>query len=74
MIKLKTWVKVSVAFFKRVIRFSLDLFIILMYLIYNLFIYKKPFDNNIIFVTAAEKNYFNQLESLLKSYINHLSN
>ena len=74
MIKLKTWAKVLIAFSKRVIRFSCDLLIIFIYLIYNLFIYKKPFDNNIIFVTAAEKNYFNQLESLLKSYYKHLSN
>ena len=74
MIKLKTWAKVLIVFSKRVIRFSCDLFIIFMYLIYNLFIYKKPFDNNIIFVTAAEKNYFNQLESLLKSYNKCLSN
>ena len=74
MIKLKTWVKLLIAFSRRVIRFSCDLFIIFLYLIYNLFIYKKPFDNNIIFVTAAEKNYFNQLESLLKSYDKCLSN
>ena len=74
MIKLKTWAKVLIAFSKRVIRFSCDLLIIFIYLIYNLFIYKKPFDNNIIFVTAAEKNYFNQLESLLKSYNKYLSN
>ena len=74
MIKLKTWVKILIAFIRRVIRFSFDLFIIFIYLIYNFFIHKKPFDNNIIFVTAAEKNYFNQLESLLKSYYKYLSN
>ena len=74
MIRLKTWAKVLIAFSKRVVRFSCDLFIIFMYLIYNLFIYKKPFDDNIIFVTAAEKNYFNQLESLLKSYNQYLTN
>ena len=74
MVKLKTWAKVLIAFSRRVIRFSCDLFIIFIYLIYNLFIYKKLFDNNIIFVTAAEKNYFNQLESLLKSYNKYLSN
>ena len=62
------------SFSKRVIRFYCDLSIIFIYLIYNLFIYKKPFDNNIIFVTAAEKNYFNQLKSLLKSYYKYLSN
>ena len=74
MIKLKTWAKVLIAFSRRVIRFSCDLLIIFIYLIYNLLIYKKPYDNNIIFVTAAEKNYFNQLESLLKSYNKYLSN
>ncbi len=74
MIKLKTWTKVLIVFSRRVIRFCLDLLIILLYSIYNLFIYKKLFDNNIIFVTAAEKNYFDQLESLLKSYDKYLTN
>ena len=74
MIKLKTWAKVLFTFSRRIIRFYWDLFIIFVYLIYNFLVYKKPFDNNIVFVTAAEKNYFIQLKSLLKSYNKYLNN
>ena len=74
MIKLKTWVKVAIAFSQRLFRFSIDLLIIFFNLIYNLIIYRKPYQNNIIFVTAAEKNYFKQLDSLLESYYKNLSN
>ncbi len=74
MIKLKTWLKVCISFSKRILRFSLDLLLIFCSLIYNLLIYRKPYDNNIIFITAAEKNYFNQLNSLLESYYKHLNN
>ena len=63
MIKLKTWVKVAIAFSQRLFRFSIDLLIIFFNLINNLIIYRKPYQNNIIFVTAAEKNYFKQLDS-----------
>ena len=74
MIKLKTWVKVAIAFSQRLFRFSIDLLIIFFNLINNLIIYRKPYQNNIIFVTAAEKNYFKQLDSLLESYYKNLSN
>ena len=74
MIKLKTWIKVLIAFSKRIFRFFLDVIIIFFNLIYNLLIYKKPYDNNIIFVTAAEKNYFNELDSLINSFYKHLTN
>ena len=74
MIKLKTWVKVAIAFSQRLFRFSIDLLIIFFNLIYNLIIYRKPYQNNIIFVTAAEKNYFKQLDSLLESYYKNLNN
>ena len=47
--------------------------IIFFNLIYHLLIYKKH-DNNIIFVTAAEKNYFNELDSLINSFYKHLTN
>lgn len=74
MIKLKTWIKVFIAFSKRILRFSLDFLLIFYSLIYNLLVYKKPYDNNIIFITAAEKNYFIKLKSLLESYFKHLDN
>ena len=74
MIKLKTWAKVLIAFSKRISRFSIDLTIILFNLIYNLIIYRRPYQNDIIFVTAAEKNYFKQLDSLLESYYKYLKN
>ena len=74
MIKLKTWAKVLIAFSKRISRFSIDLTIILFNLIYNLIIYRRPYQNDIIFVTAAEKNYFKQLDSLLESYYKYLRN
>jgi hypothetical protein len=37
-------------------------------------IYKKPYEDDIVFVTAAEKNYFNQLILLINSYNKHLNN
>tara|TARA_Y100000389_G_scaffold4279_1_gene4062 strand:- start:1598 stop:2344 length:747 start_codon:yes stop_codon:yes gene_type:complete len=36
--------------------------------------YKKPYEDNIVFVTAAEKNYFNQLILLINSYYKHINN
>lgn len=74
MIKLKTWVKVLIVFINRIYRFYLDLIIIFFNLLYNLLIYQKPYDDNIIFVTAAEKNYFFELDSLIESYYKHLNN
>ena len=74
MVKLKTLAKILIGFNKRVFRFSIDLLIIFINLIYNLVIYKKPYENNIVFITAAEKNYFNQLNSLINSYYKHLNN
>ena len=74
MIKLKTWIKILIAFSRRVSRFLIDFFLTLLYLLYNLVIYRKPYDDNIIFVTAAEKNYFNELKSLLSSYYKYLNN
>ncbi len=74
MVKLKTLAKIFIGFNKRIFRFSIDLLIIFIYLIYNLVIYKKPYENNIVFITAAEKNYFNQLNSLINSYYKHLNN
>lgn len=74
MIKLKTWAKIVIAFSKRVFRFSIDLCIIFFNLVYNLIVYRKPYHNDIIFVTAAEKNYFEQLDNLLESYYKHLNN
>ena len=74
MVKLKTFVKIFLVFNQRIFRFSIDFFIIFINLIYNLVIYKKPYDDDIVFVTAAEKNYFNQLIFLINSYYKHLNN
>ena len=74
MVKLKTFVKIFLVFNQRIFRFSIDFFIIFINLIYNLVIYKKPYDNDIVFVTAAEKNYFDQLILLINSYNKHLNN
>ena len=73
MIKLKTWAKIVIAFSKRVFRFSIDLCIIFFNLVYNLIVYRKPYHNDIIFVTAAEKT-TEQLDNLLESYYKHLNN
>ena len=74
MIKLKTFTKIFIVFNQRIFRFSIDLLIIFINLIYNLVIYKKPYEDDIVFVTAAEKNYFNQLILLINSYNKHLNN
>ena len=42
MVKLKTFAKIFLVFNQRIIRFSIDFFIIFINLIYNLVIYKKP--------------------------------
>ena len=34
----------------------------------NLLRYKKLYDDNILFISAAEKNYFSQLRSLIESF------
>jgi hypothetical protein len=74
MVKLKTFAKILIAFYKRIFRFSIDFFIIFINIIYNLVIYKKPYEDDIVFVTAAEKNYFNQLILLINSYYKHINN
>ena len=74
MVKLKTFVKIFLVFNQRIFRFLIDFFIIFINLIYNLVIYKKPYDNDIVFVTAAEKNYFNHLILLINSYYKNLNN
>jgi hypothetical protein len=74
MVKLKTFTKIFLVFNQRIFRFSIDFFIIFINLIYNLVVYKKPYDDDIVFVTAAEKNYFNQLILLINSYCKHLDN
>jgi hypothetical protein len=74
MIKLKTIVKIFIVLNNRIFRFSIDFLIIFICLIYNLVIYKKPYEDNIVFVTAAEKNYFNQLVHLLNSYYKYINN
>ena len=73
MIKLKTWLKIFFVFSKRIFRFSIDFLLILFFVMNNFFKYGKLYDKNILFVTAAEKNYFSQLNTLLKSFKRHLS-
>jgi len=73
MIKLKTWLKILFVFSKRIFRFSIDFLLILFFVMNNFFKYGKLYDKNILFVTAAEKNYFSQLNTLLKSFKRHLS-
>lgn len=73
MIKLKTWLKILFVFSKRIFRFSIDFLLILFFIMNNFFKYGKLYDKNILFVTAAEKNYFSQLITLLKSFKRHLS-
>ncbi len=73
MIKLKTWLKIIFVFSKRVFRFSIDFLLVSSFIVNNLLKYGKLYDNNILFVTAAEKNYYSQLNTLLKSYSRHLS-
>lgn len=74
MVKLKTLAKIFIVFSKRIFRFSIDFFIIFINLIYNLVIYKKPYEDNLIFVTAAEKNYFDRLVLLINSYYKNINN
>ena len=74
MIFIKTWLKVLLVFSKRLIRFIFDFLLIVLFLFINLINNNKIYDNNIVFVTAAEKNYFEPLKNLLISYQKNLKN
>ena len=74
MIFIKTWLKVLLVFSKRLIRFIFDFLLIVLFIFINLIKNNKIYDNNIVFVTAAEKNYFEPLKNLLISYQKNLKN
>lgn len=74
LIKVKTKIKIYLAFSTRVVRFSKDIVLIFFFIINNLIKYKKIYDNDIVFVSAIEKNYFSQIKSLLVSYEKYLNN
>lgn len=73
MIKLKTWIKILFVFCKRVYRFSIDFILICTFILFNVVRYRKIYDKNILFVTAAEKNYYSQLENLLSSFYSRMN-
>ncbi len=68
MIKIKTYIKILITLSQRFLRYIYDLILIVIYSIKNLLLTGKFYEENIIFVTAAEKNYFSQVNSLLESY------
>lgn len=68
MIKIKTFVRAFITISKRVYLFLFDCLLIPPYILFNLFKSGRFYENNIVFVTAAEKNYFNELISLLSSF------
>lgn len=74
MIKLKTFLKILIAFSKRNLRFTIDLFIIFFCSLFNLLRFQKLFDNNIVFVSAADYKYFDNLIKLIDSFYKHLDN
>ena len=71
MVLIKTWIKILIVFSKRIYRLVIDFILIFFFGLSNLFRYKKFYDDNILFVSAAEKNYFSQLISLIESFLSH---
>jgi len=71
MVLIKTWIKILIVFSKRIFRLFIDFILIFFFGLSNLFRYKKIYDDNILFLSAAEKNYFSQLISLIESFLNH---
>ena len=74
MIKIKTFVRAFITLSKRVYLFLLDCLLLPAYVFLNLFKSGKFYENNIVFVTAAEKNYFNELISLITSFKENCKN
>jgi len=74
MIRLKTNVKIIIAFSKRIILFSVDLVFIAYYSLSNIFTKGVLYENDITFITAAEKNYFTESISLIDSFLKHSNN
>ncbi len=68
MVLIKTWIKILIVFSKRIYRFVIDFILIFFFGMINLLRYKKLYDDNILFISAAEKNYFSQLRSLIESF------
>ena len=71
MVLIKTWIKILIVFSKRIYRLVIDFILIFFFGLSNLFRYKKLYDDNILFVSAAEKNYFSQLIALIESFLSH---
>lgn len=74
LIKVKTKTKIFLVSSIRVTRFTKDITLIFFYVINNLIKYKKMYEDDIVFVSAIEKNYFSQIKSLLHSYEKYLNN
>ena len=71
MVLIKTWIKILIVFSKRIYRLVIDFILIFFFGLSNLFRYKKLYDDNILFVSAAEKNYFSKLIVLIESFLSH---
>ena len=68
MVLIKTWIKILIVFSKRIYRLVIDFILIFFFGMINLLRYKKLYDDNILFISAAEKNYFSQLRSLIETF------
>lgn len=71
---IKKYIKQTLVLIKRTCFFSFDVVLILFFGLINLIRYRKLYDDNIIFVTAAEQNYYLKVQILLTSYFKNLNN
>lgn len=74
MIFIKKYIKQTLVLIKRFSLFSLDTVLMIFFALFNLMKYKKLYDDDIVFVTAAEENYYIKVQSLLNSYFKNLNN
>lgn len=74
MIKIKTFIRAFLTISKRVSFFLFDCLLIPIYALFNLFKNGRLYEDDIVFVTAAEKNYFNELTFLLTSFKTNCDN
>tara|TARA_B100001996_G_C18619135_1_gene576958 strand:- start:410 stop:1264 length:855 start_codon:yes stop_codon:yes gene_type:complete len=74
MIKLKTAIKKLIVLSQRFCYLIYDYFLVLIYLIFNLVTKGKIYEDDIVFVSAIDKNFFERVLSLLDSYKFNLKN
>lgn len=74
MLFLKKYSKKFIVYFLRFFYLTTDYFLLIFYSIKNLILHKKLFEDDIVFLSAIDKNFYENFLIFAKSYYKHLEN